>query len=173
MASVRTGPRRQLEWARGETNITALGVSAEAAVDLLSTYESNVSRDIGEVTVTRTLGSVTAQLVSESGGLHILGFGITRVTRVAFAAGVTALPMPLVERHADWLYYRVWAVPNGFVESSAGVFRPQMVQHLISSKGQRKMQENEEVLVACLRADSGNTSVINFVLESNILLKMR
>ena len=171
-ALVVRGPKRATEWARGETPITSLGANAEAAIDLLASYETDTGRDAGTVTVTRILGMLTVQAVSEGGTLNQLYLGITIVTRSAFAAGSSAIPMPGVEHHADWMYYGMMSPQTAFRESRDEVFRPVNEILRIDNHSQRRMNENESVLCLCVRASALNDQNTTFVAQTSVLLKL-
>ena len=167
--------RRPLMWARWQVAEQAVGTGSEVAFNLLSSYESDYSRNVAEVTVTRILGSIS---VSSSGvdslTQSMVGVGIIIVGQAAFDVGVSALPFPLIENHADWMYMGVVFCSNHKHESSATpTFTNEGSSRDFDVKGQRKLHEQEEVLCLSIRNSSSSAGAIRVRGFGSILLKGR
>ena len=133
MARGASGRRTDYIW-----NGTGVGLSISSGGSQLS----DITGQFGAAgTIFRVRGELLASIDSPTDGAKVLiTAGIIRITEEQLAVGITAVPNPLADLDADWLWHGF--VPLMFVtpDAASGEAAGRLV---IDSKAMRKMRQGE------------------------------
>ena len=137
------GPRRAMDWS-ASAPLAAFQTIAASTVSLLQTFTPIA----GGETVIRTRGLVSIQSDSVTASENQIGaFGICVVTAQAESVGITAIPHPVTDAAwGGWFVHRYFSNQLKFLDGT-GLY-PQWATHYeIDSKGMRKLDEDERLVV--------------------------
>ena len=80
------------------------------------------------------------------GEIILVGVGLIIVKADAFAIGATAVPGPITDLDADWLWHRIVPLGPTAQAAQAGNLVPQVERFEIDSKAQRKVKPNDSLV---------------------------
>jgi len=152
-AFTRGGPRRKTSW--GGFGNSAAAASLPGLISLTSGAPTIISTAIivegaagfiaEEVTITRTIGMVTAKMgVATSGVVASIAVGLAVARNEAIAAGTASLPSPEDDPDFEWLYYAVFQLSNPVNALQDGPISA--VQFPFDVRGQRILRRGETVV---------------------------
>ncbi len=155
MARVRgRGPRRKTQWAgmgegTGAAATLPVFVTLNVGVPQILAQRFIVNGGLGfldeEVTITRMIGSFTAQLnLSAVNTAATLAIGCAVVRAEAATAGVASLPSPEDDPDFEWLYYSVMGLHHGPVANADAVVSGGIREFDV--KGQRIVRAGNNVV---------------------------
>ena len=148
---------RRTIWARWRIEQQTLAATADARVGLNTLIKMD-RPGLGEYTITRTIGLV--QFMATSGTRTPCGIGM--ITAPA-TVSVTQIPKPLVDFHADWMWWKSFICP-------ATADRPNFLLFEFDLGGQRKQRELERDWSMVLR--NNGTVNCDFAIGGMSLLKL-
>ncbi len=153
--SNRTVVRRPVEWGRifsvQTTVIGAAGVSSAAAFVIIGGAGSDFDSAISP-TLVRIRGSLCIA-GDIAAGLGFWSAGIVQMSAKAFAVGITAIPIPMVD-DADWQWFDSGCIGDSVAITSA-VGENDIDHRVIDSKSMRKYQQNDDVGVFVFANNTG------------------
>ena len=139
--------------------------------DLMSTYETDIGANVGEVTVCRLIIDVDFQHTVVTTTPDPLSMGIMVVGREAAGVGSTAVPSPRDNKHADWMWWTT-EPPSGLaIETSSGVWDDVKRYIHYDIRSMRKMDGRENVLIFTVHPASGVAMAYRFSVSALLLTK--
>ncbi len=172
------GRRRATSWEEGVGGV-AVQTAISASTSVIAT--SALSILIDGITVVRHRGSALFFLNSADASLSGFrgAFGIGIATTPAVVAGAASVPMPITEQDWEgWMYWQriectaAQAIAGAAADDGDAISQVTAVQRFeFDSKAMRKVDEDMSIYAALEVTETG-TAVLNWALDSRILVKL-
>jgi len=163
MPARRTGKRLVKSWAPSTWDNVDVSGTTQVALAFVAAGDR-------DVTILRSRGLMI--LMGEPSAFadtDVIGLGLVVVQANAVAAGGAALPGPIADAEADWLWHTFVGFDAGGVEAAAQPFGASTREIIIDSKAMRRLPRDSQ-LVLMGEATSGDYTLITSTGGMRILL---